>query len=530
MHSNSNIGVILAIIIAFVPVLSVGYLLDNYYVREHEVETIQVPINNIARETQAAVYEAIDLMNRVVGASPSLCTASFVDVLGSQMQQARYVRQVIVENREGVQYCSALAGEVSYDSVSDQIYIPGRAETLSVVRIKGDKMPMLKITRTIDQNRQVSAFVVISPQLAEGELPAAIRDASMFRISLTQGTDLLVIGDPQIFDSVASDKYVIANAFAGDVPIRIEVAVSFAVLRAEYSEIYIGMVIFTSLVGAGILIMTLRFVQRSKAPSFDLEHAIATGAIVPYYQPVIDIATGRISGCEVLARWEKPNGEIISPAVFIEYAEVTGLAIPMTISIMERVKADLEQLSRTDPGLKISINLFEGHFRDGTIIDDVEAIFADSAISFRQLVFEITERHPLGNDQQAIRVINGFHALGCRLAMDDVGTGHSNLAYIQTLGVDIIKIDRVFIKSITSEETSAPVLDGLIKMAQELGAGIVAEGIETEAQALYLRARGVRDVQGFLFAPALPAAKYLDMVRALNHSQQVIASQHQDAA
>ena len=530
MHSNSHVGVILAIIIAFVPVLSVGYLLDNYYVRTHETELIQAPVNDIAREAQAAVYEAIDLMNRVVGASPSLCTSSFVNNLGRQMQQARYVRQVVVENRAGVQYCSALAGEMTYEAISGDLSIPGRTETLSAVRMKSEKISLLKITRTIDKNRQISAFVIINPQLAQGELPVELSDASMFRISLTQGTDLFVIGDPQLFDNNASDKYVIANAIAGDVPLSVEVAIPFAVLRAEYSGIYIGMVIFASLIGASILVLALRFVQRSKTPAFDLEHAIACGMIVPYYQPVIDITTGRISGCEVLARWEKPNGEIISPAVFIEYAELTGLAIPMTISIMERVKSDLERLAGTDPGLKISINLFEGHFRDGTIIDDVQAIFADSTISFRQLVFEITERHPLGNDQQASRVINGFHALGCRLAMDDVGTGHSNLAYIQTLGVDIIKIDRVFIKNITSEQTSAPVLDGLIKMAQELGAGIVAEGIETEAQALYLRARGVRDVQGFLFAPALPAAKYLAMVRALNHKPDKQADQHQDAA
>jgi len=529
LQSNSNIGVLLAIIMAFVPVLSVGYLLDNY-VRMHEGELVQEVVNDVSQEAQAAVYEAIDMMNLVVGASPSLCTTSFLDNLGRRMQQAKYVRQVLVADRTGVQYCAALAGDVTYQAISDQLPIPGRAETLRAVSMTGMKIPMLKITRMIDQNRQISAFVIISPRLAQGRLPVQVSDASMFRVSLTQGSDLLVVGDPKTFDSTASDNYVIANAFAGDVPLRVEVAVPFELLRTGYAEIYVGLVVFASLVGAGILVLTLRVVHRSKIPAFDLEHAIATGAIVPYYQPVIDITTGRISGCEVLARWKKPNGEIISPAVFIEYAEVTGLAIPMTISLMETVKADLEQLSRTDPGLKISINLFEGHFRDGTIIDDVQAIFADSDISFRQLVFEITERHPLGNDEQAIGVINGFHALGCRLAMDDVGTGHSNLAYIQTLGVDIIKIDRVFIKSITSQQTSSPVLDSLITMAQELGSSIVAEGIETEAQALYLRARGVRDVQGFLFAPALPVAKYLEMVRALNHQPVEPPGQQQDAA
>ena len=106
-------------------------------------------------------------------------------------------------------------------------------------------------------------------------------------------------------------------------------------------------------------------------------------------------------------------------------------------------------------------------------------------------MFEITERHPLGDADQANSVIAGLHALGARLAMDDAGTGHSNLAYMQTLGVDVIKIDRVFVDMIKPNTAQVPVLDGLIAMARDLGTEIVAEGVETEAQALYLRNRGV---------------------------------------
>src|SRR6185312_10354899 len=101
----------------------------------------------------------------------------------------------------------------------------------------------------------------------------------------------------------------------------------------------------------------------------------------------------------------------------------------------------------------------------------------------------------------------GLHALGVRLAMDDVGTGHSNLAYMQTLGVDVIKIDRVFVDMVKPETQQVPVLDGLISMCRDLGTEIIAEGVETEAQALYLRGRGVVMAQGFLFAPALKAGE-----------------------
>jgi sensor c-di-GMP phosphodiesterase-like protein len=176
------------------------------------------------------------------------------------------------------------------------------------------------------------------------------------------------------------------------------------------------------------------------------------------------------------------------------------------------------------PDIKVSINLFEGHFRDSSIVEDVQAIFADSPISFRQLVFEITERRPLENVPQTTAVISGLHALGSRLAMDDAGTGHSNLAYMQTLGVDVIKIDRVFVDMIKAGTTQVPVLDGLISMAHDLGTEIVAEGVETEAQALYLRARGVVMAQGYLFAPAIKVTAFRDLARALNGKQPAAAA------
>ena len=220
-----------------------------------------------------------------------------------------------------------------------------------------------------------------------------------------------------------------------------------------------------------------------------------------FYQPVINLRTGALAGCEVLCREE--NGEVVPPGAFIDYAEVTGLAIPMTVSLMQQVKHDLAELCqrclKSDP-----FNLFDGHFRDGTIVEDVQATFSDSVISFRQLVFEITERRPLDNSMQASSVIAGLHALGCRLAMDDAGTGHSNLAYMQTLGVDVIKIDRVFVDMIKPETTHVPVLDALIAMARDLGTEIIAEGVETEAQALYLRGRGVVMAQGLSVCPGHP--------------------------
>ncbi|MCS6758025.1 MAG: EAL domain-containing protein, partial [Candidatus Devosia euplotis] len=273
------------------------------------------------------------------------------------------------------------------------------------------------------------------------------------------------------------------------------------------------------LMSAASLILALHYVRRSRVPAFDLKRGIAPRGVKPYCQPAINLRTGELVGCEVLCRWEKKNGELAPPGAFIDYAEVTGLAISMMLSLMQQVKFDLNELCALMLEMKVALNLFEGHFRDDSIVEDVQAIFGNSTVNFRQLVFEITERHPLANSTVANGVIAGLHALDCRLAMDDAGTGHSNLAYLGALGIDIIKIDRIFVDMIKLGTTQVPVLDGLIATAKDLDCEIVAEGVETEAQALHLRARGVVQAQGFIFAPALKNSAFKELAMALHANQ-----------
>lgn len=505
---------LVAAIAAFLPVMGVDYLLDGY-VRVREHAELRRTAESVARKVQAGAYEGITALRRVLADSPSLCTPTFIANVHRQMEQSLYLRQMLVENTDGVQYCDAFGRPVALSQLSPPLAIPGHTETLAVARLNGLSVPVLQVAQAFGTTRRVSAFIPIVNGPPE-ELLAGLKPTSMIRLSLTDGTVILSAGDTTAYDSRLGTEFVAVEAFAGELPIRVEAALPFAVVRADYGELDLSFTLIACLMSAAFFLLALQYVRRSELPAFDLERAIAAGELKPYYQPVINLRTGALAGCEVLARWEKRSGEIVPPGAFIEYAEVTGLAIPMTLSIMQQVKADLSEICRDMPDLKISINLFEGHFRDGTVVDDVQAIFGGSPISYRQLVFEITERRPLDNSIQANSVISGLHALGARLAMDDAGTGHSNLAYMQTLGVDVIKIDRVFIDMIKPGVTQVPVLDGLISMARDLGTDIVAEGVETETQALYLRARGVVMAQGFLFAPALRVTAFRDLARALN--------------
>lgn len=508
----SHVVTLLSAIVAFLPVLAVDFLLDGY-VRVREQAELQARAASVAAEIEAGATESITLLRRVLAESPSLCTPTFLANVHRAIEGSLHLRQVVVENTDGVQFCDAFGRDVRYSRLSDILSLPRQTETIEVVRLGDLAAPVLKFTQAFGETRRVSAFMPLA--LAGRNQEARMRTASVLRLTLTNGTLIEGIGDTEALDRAPAD-YLTAEAYAGELPIRVVTAVPFAMARAGYTDLDVSFTIIACLMSAGFLILSLQYVRRSQLPAFDLERAISAGELIAYYQPVINLRTGALAGCEVLCRWEKRSGEVVPPSVFIDYAEITGLAVPMTVSLMQQVRAHLSELCRDMPDLKISINLFEGHFRDGAIIDDVRQIFADSPIAFRQLVFEITERRPLADSAEATAVIGGLHALGARLAMDDAGTGHSNLAFLQTLGVDIIKIDRVFVEMIRPGAAQVPVLDGLIAMSRDLGTDIVAEGVETEEQAMYLRSRGVIMAQGFLFAPALKVGPFIQLARALN--------------
>lgn len=506
-------------IFAFLPILAVDYLLDTY-VRVREKTLVLEYVTAISAQIESETLSAIDSLRFVLADSPSLCTPTFVENARKAIGSSINLKQVLVENVDGVQYCDVFGGEVTYSPLSETLPISGRSETMAVVKLGDMSVPALKITQTSSETRQVSAFVPLLGQ-NEASLAGGLAESAVLQVLLTNGTAVLSVGDKDGFEHRgANADYIVGERFAGEFPLKVEYAIPFHVARAGYADLDFGFTVVGCFTSAMFLLVALHYVRKSKVPAFDLERAIARGEIRPYYQPVINLRTGELEGCEVLCRWEKKNGQVVPPGAFIDYAETTGLAIPMTLSLMQQVKYDLGDICQQMPNMKVSINLFEGHFRDAGIVDDVQAIFGGSKVAMRQLVFEITERHPLANSTVATAVIAGLHALGCRLALDDAGTGHSNLAYIGTLGVDIIKIDRVFVDMVKPDTKQVPVLDGLISMAKDMNCEIVAEGVETEAQALYLRSRGVLHAQGFIFAPALKIQAFAELALALHATKQ----------
>ncbi|MGA0531404.1 EAL domain-containing protein [Hansschlegelia sp. KR7-227] len=266
----------------------------------------------------------------------------------------------------------------------------------------------------------------------------------------------------------------------------------------------------------GALAIGIVATRLSNHPVRRMASGIRRGEFVPYYQPVIDISTGRLVGCEALVRWRRDDGEVVPPGRFIALAEASGEIFPMTLSLMQTARDELAEAYRLRPGLKLGFNLFAGHFDDDAIVEDIRRIFQGSSIRMNQLMVEVTERYPLPDMRRARLVIARLQALGVKVALDDVGAGHGGLSYLLRLGVDVMKIDKMFVDSIGAGRHSVAIVDSLVKLAADLNLELIAEGVETFEQVQYLRGKGVRMAQGYVFAPPLPASSFLTLVEAMS--------------
>ncbi len=245
--------------------------------------------------------------------------------------------------------------------------------------------------------------------------------------------------------------------------------------------------------------------QMRLALEVELGRALENGEMEVYYQPRLDIASGRIVGAEALVRWNHPQRGLVPPGDFIPLCEQSGLILAVGRFVLEN--AVRQQVAWAAQGwpLLISINLSPRQLADAQLLDSFMEILERWGGDCSALELEITESMLLGHDKQTVQTLEQLGQQGFRIAIDDFGTGYSNLAYLQRYPLQTLKIDRTFIQSIAD---NAPITDLIISMCRILGLHMVAEGVETEGQLQWLSSRGVHEFQGFLFSRPVPAPRF----------------------
>jgi diguanylate cyclase (GGDEF)-like protein len=242
--------------------------------------------------------------------------------------------------------------------------------------------------------------------------------------------------------------------------------------------------------------MRMRAVQRLELETA-LRRAIETNELRVLYQPQVRLSDGVPVACEALVRWAHPERGLIDPADFIPIAEESGLITPLGDWVLRRVVADM---TASETPLPVSINVSPRQLADVDFVDNLRAVIAQSEIEPSQLCLEVTESGLFADPDTALLRLSALHALGVRLAIDDFGIGFSSLWHLrQVPEVDLLKIDRVFITEIGRNPKDSAIVGAVIALAGSLGMEIVAEGIETEAQADELRSMGADYGQGWYF-------------------------------
>jgi diguanylate cyclase (GGDEF)-like protein/PAS domain S-box-containing protein len=249
-------------------------------------------------------------------------------------------------------------------------------------------------------------------------------------------------------------------------------------------------------------------VQRTRL-GVELRRALETDELVPYFQPIVSVQTGEITGAEALVRWRHPTQGLVSPLEFIPAAEDSGLIVPLGIKVMRESSRQAVRWHQAGfKHLTVAVNVSARQFRDRHFLESVEEVIRETRIPPTALKVELTESTAADDPDAVAKVLEQLKALGVQTLMDDFGTGYSSLNYLTRLPLDKLKIDRSFIMRIPGSAHDSLVASTILVLSHNLGLGAIAEGVETEEQLQFLSALSCEEIQGYLFSPPVAAADF----------------------
>jgi diguanylate cyclase (GGDEF)-like protein len=254
--------------------------------------------------------------------------------------------------------------------------------------------------------------------------------------------------------------------------------------------------------------MDVRMKNRLKLEA-DLRHAMRDGGLEIHYQPLVDLGTNKVTGCEALLRWRHSERGMIPPAEFIPVAEEAGLINQLGEWVLRRACADAVSWPVE---IRLAVNVSPVQFKSDTLALKVVSALAESGLSADRLELEITEAVLIRDDEEALAILTQLRGLGVRIALDDFGTGYSSLSYLRRFPFDKIKIDRSFVSDLAEVDGSSTIVQAVVAMASARRMTTTAEGVETEEQREILCRLGCGQMQGYLFSPAVPAARLQDLL------------------
>lgn len=232
-----------------------------------------------------------------------------------------------------------------------------------------------------------------------------------------------------------------------------------------------------------------------------------------YCQPIVDVRTGEVIGAETLIRWQHPARGLVLPNDFIPFAADSGLIVDLDEWMLGRACAQAEAWRDADYGeLRIAVNVSARTLQREDLVDRVMRILSTTGLPARNLILEITQGSAMANFEPIVISLNRLRDIGVTVSVDDFGTGYSSLSYLKRFPVNAVKIDRSFVRDLTTDSNDAAIVSAIISMAHSLDLRVIAEGVETPEQLAFLKEKGCDEFQGYLFARPMTIADFTQML------------------
>lgn len=349
-----------------------------------------------------------------------------------------------------------------------------------------------------------SVFEDLLKSVSTNDNQIALFDSSLKRNLLVVGNDPLAINTKE--NRVETPLQSLAN-------IKIIIVASPIKINSSFFYQEIPLLLVISLISALIYFKSRSMLNNRYSLHYALSNALKQNHFQPAFQPIRDHFTDRFCGAEVLLRWQTDSNEIIMPDSFIGDAEKSGLIVPITLQLIAKTFQQVHFFLKHQPSFYLSFNLSANHFSDKDFFLQFYELCANYKILPHQLMLELTERELLDqNDPQIASKMHDLRAKGYSLAIDDYGTGHASIKYLQHFPFNYLKIDKIFIQAIGTGAVTETLNQAIIHMARCLGLNIIAEGVETEEQVNFLLKNNINFMQGWYFAKALSYERLVQLV------------------
>ncbi len=477
------------------------YLIESRQTRHLE----ELGLIALRRAEDTASY-GVQALSDITKASPS-CDAATLQGVRLHVYRHSLVKDIRVVQHDASVLCSAFSETLEFDkgwvTRDDMLPVTGRAAMLfRVEQFFGTALGVM-----VDKSPEsgVIAIVGVNGSLLD-VMPEVLRDASTVTMRLTDGRE---IARSRGVGPIAAEATLLQVSTSAIYPLDVAIEVDRAALSRWEQEPYWPIVALGALLGLIFGGLAARSMLRPLTPLEELDRGIAADEIRPYFQPLFDLRTRRIVGAELLARWVKPDGTVIPPMRFIELAEETGRIGPLTWHLLRAGLAELGPTMQADRDFKLSVNVSPRHFVAPRFVDELSDAVRPSGIAPEQIALEITERESFADPAAAARVVAAVRALGFKVALDDVGIGHSGLSQIQLLRADVLKVDKFFVDSLCRDDSARIMVETMVRLAADMNMDVVAEGIEDEEQSRALAACGVATGQGYVMSPPLPGPTFI---------------------